>query len=325
MKKSLIAMAVAGAFIAPSAMADVTVYGLAQAEIYQVKGEASGSEKQRGIIDNANGRVGVKASEDLGNGWKALAKFEFKADTVDNTVGNAGSNASLSGRESMVGLKGSAGQFEAGRLKSAYKYTGGVKYDAFVATALEARDNAGMIGGAYGAGGFLSSSLGYVNKFGPVKVWATWGPTTSDGTRTLSAAFMDKGIEAFAAVADNGSPNTGDHIKNTKVGGSFKTGGHKVMIQLENHEVTDTGGNKTKDKVNYLAYHGKFGMNKFIVQLGNYKDDAGDKDSYLALGVRHMLGSMKKTELYAGYRSTKEKIIVDGGENVITVGMIKKF
>ena len=131
------------------------------------------------ILDNAQGRVGLKAAEDLGDGMTGLAKFEFKADTSDNTT--SGSNISLTARESLVGLKAGWGQLELGNLKSAYKYYGGVKYDPFVSTTLEARGNGGMSGSssygkssalgtggplpnvssAYGHNGFLKQMLGY--------------------------------------------------------------------------------------------------------------------------------------------------------------------
>ena len=45
----------------------------------------------------------------------------------------------LTDREVMVGLRGRFGDFETGRIRTPYRYLGGVKYDPFVATALEQR------------------------------------------------------------------------------------------------------------------------------------------------------------------------------------------
>ncbi len=61
------------------------------------------------LLRNGRGRIGVKATEDLSRGLLGLAQFEFKADTADNEAGSSGSNVSLSGRESYVGLKGGFG------------------------------------------------------------------------------------------------------------------------------------------------------------------------------------------------------------------------
>ena len=97
--------------------------------------------------DNARGRFGIKASEDLGGGLTAIAKYEWKADTTDNKSGgniasvdiaesiigsdlngdgdstdivtvNVTSDASLTSRESYVGLKGGFGTIMLGNLKS---------------------------------------------------------------------------------------------------------------------------------------------------------------------------------------------------------------
>jgi hypothetical protein len=56
--------------------------------------------------------------------------------TRESPVGRSGDSP---GRESMVGLRGGLGTLELGRLETPYKYSGGVKYDPFVATSLEAR------------------------------------------------------------------------------------------------------------------------------------------------------------------------------------------
>ena len=370
MKKTLISLAVAGAFIAPSAMAEVTTYGLVQAELAQTKPKEGDSSLN--LLDNSNGRLGVKASEDLGNGWKGLAKLEFKIDTVDNNVDSSTCSAeskstatdlpattppttstttavsttttcsvsnkvALSGRESLVGLKGSAGTFTAGVLKQASKYMGGVTYDAFVATALEARKNGGMDGSAYGAGAFHVAALGYENKFGPVKVMLTYSPQTDDGRMNVGAEYEANGIQAFLTTASSGKDAytaTADKKTTTsKIGGSYKMGGHKIMLQLENvkSDPGTSGGTTTTDKYTYLAYHGKFGKTMFIFQYGMYKeDDAADTatskshdQTYLALGAKFMFS--KETALYGGYRAFTKKDVDADSNNIISVGLIKKF
>jgi len=353
MKKMLISVAVAGAFIAPSAMAEVTTYGLVQAELAQTnwkKETPNVSENNLNLLDNSNGRLGVKAAEDLGNGWKGLAKLEFKIDTVDNNVDSskcsvtntvndpggtavgvtvtskctASNKVSLSGRESLVGLKGSAGTFEAGTLKQAYKYMGGVKYDAFVATALEARGNGGMSGGALGQGGFHTAALGYSNKFGPVKLRVTYSPQTDNSMKTVGVMYEANGIEAFVATADDGKQNDPAKQTNTKFGGAYKMGGHKVMLQLESIK-NDTGTSNTTDKYTYLAYNGGFGKTNLIFQYGAYKPDTGNgKDTtYMALGARFNFS--KQTALFGGYRSKTVKDTDTSSNSIISVGLIKKF
>jgi predicted porin len=74
MKKSLIALAVAGAFAAPAAFAasaNVDVYGIMNVALQDT--DASGTDLQ--VTDNFS-RVGLKGSEDLGGGLKGVWQIE---------------------------------------------------------------------------------------------------------------------------------------------------------------------------------------------------------------------------------------------------------
>jgi predicted porin len=299
--------------VAPVAvMADVTVYGIGQVELSQYDPQADNTDSDTDVNDNHGmGRVGVKTSEDLGNGMTAIAGFEFKADTSDN---DTSSGASLSGRDSYVGLKGGFGTVMGGRLKSPYKYAGGVKYDAFVATALEARGHGGMTGGAYGHSSFLSDMLGYSNKFGPVNVDVVYSPETDGETMALSAMYSEGGIEAFVALIDySGEDNTAtenDDLSSTKFGGKFSTGPHSIMLQYETTSDDDGGagtGIVSRDTTHmFLGYQMKMGMNTFVVQYGQSDSDeftgTDTKDAtYLAIGAYHNFS--KTTSLFGGYRN----------------------
>lgn len=331
MKRNLIALAVSAAMVAPvAAMADVKVYGIGQVELTQYDPQADGSDSDTDVHDNHGmGRVGVKASEDLGNGMTAIAGFEFKADSSDNKTG---SDASLTGRDSYVGLKGGFGTVMGGRLKSPYKYAGGVKYDAFVATALEARGNAGMTAGALGHSSFLSNQLGYSNKFGAVKFDAVYSPKTDAEVLALAAMYSQGGIEAFFAMIDSSgvdnTPTSNDDYTSMKFGGKFSTGPHAIMLQYEMSEDSDGGdpvaGAPTSEDTThmFLGYQMKMGMNTLVLQYGMLDSDDDTEDgSYLALGAYHNFS--KTTSLFGGYRNTD--IDDDSGETAITVGMRQKF
>lgn len=344
MKRNLIALAVSGAasaaMVAPAIAGDVTVYGRAQVEITSISNQTEGAScsapnaKAGGnggcdgidMADNAMGRVGFKASEDLGNGWKGLAKFEFKADTADGsadtaTKGTGTTGISLTGRETMVGLKGSAVQIELGRLKSAYKYAGGVKYDAFVATALEARNgNGGMSHGALGHSSFVSKHLGVQGGSGPIKFRLTYGAEDGDGSMTASAMYKQGNMEAFVALADAGDSQDnggGQEYSATKIGGAFTTGPHKIMLQIES---TDNG--TTEPGYTFVGYQMKMGKNIFVAQLGEFDSDGGANDTgMVTLGVIHKF--TKKTRVFAGFRQSDADN--DSNEDVVSVGVRKDF
>jgi predicted porin len=357
MKRNLIALAIGGAasvaMVAPAVAGDVTVYGRAQVEISSISYEdeaIAGAEDGIDVADNAQGRLGFKASEDLGNGWKGLAKFEFKADTSDNIADTSGgSKTSLSPREAMVGLKGSMVQIELGTLKSAYKYAGGVKYDPFVSTALEARNNFGMTGkpgdqftdiatylvgfpvpagtfgpiNKFGHNGFIDNHVAVQGGSGPITARLTYGPEEGDGSYSLSVMFKQDNIEAFVAAVDSGDLLAAGAVtySSVKFGGQFKTGPHKISLQYEMPELEDAEATNL-----YIDYQMKMGKNTFDVAIGqeDYDGCSGDgcTPSFMRIGVIHKF--TKTTRIFGGYRSS-DSDGVDYREDVVSVGLRKDF
>ena len=355
MKHSLLALAVAAAssaaVVTPAQAGDVTVYGIAQVEIAAVSNqqETAGACEDPNtaagtscdgidVLDNSMGRVGVKASEDLGNGMTGLAKFEFKADTADN---NAGTGIALTARESMVGLKGGWGQFEMGNLKSAYKYAGGVKYDAFVATTLQARGNGGMSGkgkygqstaipdSQYGHNGFISEQIAYQygSKAG-FSLRATYGIADGRGDYTINAMFKQDKWEAFVAAVGTGdtfNDGGGQEYSAYKAGGAFKFGAHKFMLQYEGTEFKDNANPSQKPTYIFAAWNMKMGKIKWVINYGMLDTDddttPNSDTTYAALGMYYNFS--KTTSLFGGYRMSDADD--DSKEDVISVGLKKKF
>jgi predicted porin len=108
MKKSLLALAVLGAFAgAASAQSSVTLYGRVDLSI----GKGPGSSAKN-MVNGSGSRVGLRGTEDLGGGLSALFNIEhrYNADTGAQT--NA--QRFWAGR-SIVGLQGGFGQVVLGR------------------------------------------------------------------------------------------------------------------------------------------------------------------------------------------------------------------
>lgn len=312
MNKKLIAAAVAAAMLPALANAEPVLYGQLQAELFDRDNNGTSTTL---VDDIKRGRLGVKGSEDLGGGLKAIYMFEWQVDTstADSNDGD---------RESFVGLKGGFGQVTLGRNKSPYKYLGGVKYDALVATTLQARDSNGANGGgmfsaignmsnAFGANSFLSNSLAYKGKFGPALLWATYQFSESnaasiDDNLVLGGKFkIGKAGEVVVAHAIQDSNAAGTDGTNTKIGTKWKFGSHNVRFQYETH--SDDQANMDAESL-FLGATLGFGKNNVVLQYGEIDSDANgttaataDRD-YAAVAFVHKFS--KKTRAWAGYKTT---------------------
>lgn len=120
MKKKIVALAVAAAFTTPAFAdnANVTVYGKAFLTFDQKGSNATGAASQMRVNTNAS-RFGVKGSEDLGEGLKALYQYEIQADADGSSVGGKGFGDGT--RNSGVGIEGSFGKVMLGVWDTPFK------------------------------------------------------------------------------------------------------------------------------------------------------------------------------------------------------------
>ena len=152
MKKSLIATAVAAGMLATgAAQADPKVYGIIHLSIdtFSDNHYSGGSllKLDEPEMNSNTSAVGVKGSEDLGGGLKAIYKLEWQVNVADRVSGGA-----LTDRDQWVGLKGGWGKIAAGTMSSNYKQMGG-KIDPFYRTVAEGRGILNMQSSAHGGAG----------------------------------------------------------------------------------------------------------------------------------------------------------------------------
>ena len=376
MDKKLLALAVSAAMMAPAAAsAGVKVYGIAQAE-YNVE-DRDGGDSQQGIDDSAGrSRIGFKFSEKLGGGLTAFGKVEFridpadsngggtdgdgsdKGDTATGNVQNSGKRAALTGalgaRDAFVGLKGSFGSITLGSHNSPYKTAGGVKWDPWTATHLQARRAGGMSGGTGigGHNGFMRNSVYYtspkVNGF-QVKFAIAPDETNSSATDnnnddsdndySLAVEYKNGPWHAIFAHNRNNSDATAGDETLTKVGLRWKSGAHTIAGQYEDIDDAnrvDSGGapgagkggtayriNKGNDgDVIWLNYQFKAGNNIFTASWGETEDDdANQENEYWAAGIIHKFS--KKTRIFGGYTETDSDRSAD--RDAWTIGIRQDF
>jgi predicted porin len=318
MKKNLLALAV-GATVAAAPIvatqADVKVWGRLEVELVNVDGgtdvggDAPTEIDSRTAMGDAGGqsRFGIDASKDLGNGLKAIGRYAWKTDPSNG--------ADISARDQWVGLAGGFGKVLFGRLPSHYKMYGGVKWDPYTATFMEARRSGGMSGDALGHNGFVNDIIAYVSpKLGAVEVALGYIADDSAGTdgSIIAAAKAGFGpIELMGAYQNIEQPAGTDDITQMKAGIRYNANGLTAAWQYE--DVDNSGSVRVNGirlaggqeaKINFLNLGYKFGNTRIA---GNYgKTDAannGQDVDYFALGVTYFLA--KKVRVYGGYAQTE--------------------
>lgn len=341
MNKKLLVAAVGaalGTMPALYAQADVKIGGHAQVEIAneEVKSGTGATSLDRTTFeDNARGRFWITASEDLGGGMKGLAHYEFKLDTTgenaidtDSTDKLLNTSASTNIREKWVGLQGGFGTIKLGSVKSPYKYAGGVTWDAFVTTNMEARGNGGMSGGVFGHNNFFDNSINYQsNNFGGLTFGITYSldenptavdldgdgvatdqvSTAEDGDYAAAVEWKGGGLHIVGAVAHNDGPYGGGtptvasaaDSDSTKLGARYNFGNFSVIGQLEN---VDPDGPSETD-IMFLGFQAKMANWLWVLQYGNSETDPGGVETdYLALGGFYNFS--KTFSAFGGYRET---------------------
>ena len=134
MDKKLLSTVIAAAIAAPmSAMADTTVYGKMHLNVGAID---DGTTDQVAVRSHSS-RLGVKGSEDLGNGLKANFVIEFEVEPDVDDSGSIGtgqgpsSGSQMNRRNQWVGLSGDNwGEIRVGRHDTPAKMAQG-KFDVF--------------------------------------------------------------------------------------------------------------------------------------------------------------------------------------------------
>ena len=134
MEKKLLSTAVAAALVGSMgiAQADSTLYGNVNLSINNYDVDQGDSDTN---MESNTSAIGVKGSEDLGNGLSAIYQAEFQFDAANGTTGN------WTGRDQFVGLSTKKlGKVRFGTLSTTYKGYGAT-VDPLYRTSLEGRSH----------------------------------------------------------------------------------------------------------------------------------------------------------------------------------------
>lgn len=329
MKKSAIAVAVAAVLAAPVALADVSISGGLQAELRSVGGD--GNSVRKGLYATDGGEYGSEnggnygflkfaATEDLGDGMKALAVYNMNIHVGDGGTNATNATAGLAAREAFVGLSAGWGTVLAGTLSSPYK-SSTVGWDPMLATSLQARGNAGM---STLHNGYVGNALAYANNFGGVKVVAALvldegakdndpNATETNGKHATSFSVnAPVGPVEVAVAYINASKHSEivsaatDNVAATKVGVKWVSGDITVAGQYEMLDKAFSATGNDTGSIMYVTGSYKMGNNTISAAYGKADkkvvDNVNDA-TYMMVGLTHAMS--KTTSGWVGYRSSE--------------------
>jgi predicted porin len=338
MNKKLIALAVAGAVFAPAALAQtpanaVTVYGLVDMTLENVKadaGPAAGSSiSSRNRVTSQASRLGVRGTEDLGDGLKAFFQLESQVNPDDacgqggnpnpGTLPNGGCSITgnggkaLASRNSAVGLQGGFGSILLGRWDTPYKLAslsvdpwGDVTIGGYVTVMhdkgnFDRRENNAVQFWTAKYSGFEMRLHYSANE-----AKATANPSTA----SLSATYAMDAFSVAYAYEKHSDQNGGAALVNTtetgnELAATYKMGPIKLGLATEKIKKT----NLTDKKAWFLS--GEYTMGKATVALsyGESKDGAAStavtqpNTKSTVLGVKYALSG--RTTAYGLYSQVK--------------------
>ncbi|HKK04423.1 MAG TPA: porin [Gammaproteobacteria bacterium] len=317
MKKTLVAVAVAGALSVPAAAnaADVLgknlqIYGKVHLSLDSVD---NGADKNLSLASNSS-RLGFKGQYDVSDSLQGIWQIESKV-VYDN-----GGKSAFVGRNTFAGLKGGFGTIAAGYKDTPFKDIRG-KFDIFGDTVGDARNLVGTSSStstsldirAKNMIEYSSPTVGGLQFNGMYSTaWDAQSVAGQDNNdysaMSLNLLYHTGDLGFYVGWQKAKTGPAGDDVKGTRVAATYDVGAARIGAM---YEKTD-GGNNDAGRINRSAYgvNVAFEMdsdNKIKLQYvkAGESDLAGGNDGgkQYSVGWDHKLG--KATSMYVMYNSLK--------------------
>ena len=338
MNKKLLATAV-GLVLASGmglASADVKLYGQLDVSIDNFD---DGTDDDTNMNSNTSA-VGVKGSEDLGNGMEAFFKVEYQADIVDG--------GAWTGRDQFIGLgHEAAGKLAFGTMSTAYK-SQAAKIDPFYRMSFQARDiglqSALHSGKGEEGQGRATNTIGYNSPnwsgFG-LQATYTLDSTEADGEDddpwSVGATYSGLGgLYAFVSYVTTNSSGDDDA---TQIGAQYTMGAFEVhgiyeidggLITLRQYGSADANNLNagSGDGADVWSVGGTWTLGNNVIGFdygqGDKADDAAVvTDDYAVWRIAAYHKFSDRTRVYGGYANNDPDA---GGEtDLFSVGVRHNF
>ena len=299
MKKTMIAMAVAGVVAAPVAMADVTIGGEMR---YAVKAVDAGGDEDT-TFDDAGSIMFVKGAEDLGNGMKASFFVKLtgigagSANTADSWVNLAGDFGSVKmgtfpTPTKTVNRMAETQVFTPASSDSAFAHTSTV--DEMIAYTSPSMNGMTLTAAVIGKSEDAASAdveidstatnikLAYAN--GPLSIAVAQLDLDGTGEDTTSFGIKYNMGDITLAMSQEDTDNSKDDT--TLVSATYKMGNNVFAIQDVSGDVDglDTATSADFEATTYAVTHSMSKRTRVYAQIKDY--DNADKDAVI-LGLKH--------------------------------------
>lgn len=312
MKKSLIALAVASAVSAPAfaATSNVDVYGKLHVSVSMFDDQPVGTNDLQ-VSSNAS-RFGLKGSEDLGGGLKAIWQIESSVN-LDEQGGT------LASRNSFVGLAGGFGTVLIGNHDTPLKLVGR-SVDLFGDTMADSRN---VMGGGSDTradnvivymtpnmSGF-SVAAAYSTDF--ATAGANAGDVEDQSVYNLSATYANGPLFLGVGYGDGDGHETAGLGKHYRLAAGYTMGNIKLVGQYDSLE------DDTALSEDYTAWMlgAAYTMGNVVLKA-NYMEGevdnctvVGCEPSQWTIGADYMLS--KRSSIYALYASGEENVVLGNG------------
>ena len=312
MNKKLLSIAVAASIVAPMvASADATLYGRIRNSLvyYDVQDNldnpALSDPDEEWDVESQSSRLGVKGSEDLGSGLKAIYQIELEMNTSEGG-GTSRPPDTFGTRLGYAGLSGDWGTLAIGRQWTPY-YGTVDKYDV------------------YDVGNFNDTYIG-LTRIGDTIAYIS--PNFSGFSGKLALIISDDGNDVDEEFADlwnvsldydNGPLSAGisylgvegDDVNDGDwdqfgIAASWKFGDmFKLIGSYESRDGNGLLGNTFEEDVDAYTIMGEvyFGNNTIRASFGSVDDDAkDDEEDQWTLGFKHNFS--KRTSVHVEYEDS---------------------
>ncbi len=318
MKKTLAALAIAGAFSgAAYAQSNVTLYGLIDTYLESAKtsvpgGTAASQEKNvtRLSAGGLNGpRWGLRGTEDLGGGLKAVFTLEGGFNSDNGTLGQGGR---IFGRQAFVGLDGGFGSILVGRQYAPIFYTqADSDIDGYTTFSIPG-NSFGIVAADGGTTLRQDNQVRYTTPaLGPVKAMISWAPgeDPNNSSKRIWGANLSAGFGPANLVLgyhDNEVKSaTVNSVKEWAVGGNFTFSGVKLAANYTEFKQDNVTGVDPKIKQWSLGANYTIGAFVPLIQYGETKNDANNgKEKSFEIGGDYNMSA--RTTIYARFAQTKD-------------------